>query len=199
MLTALNLQFSLVPIYGSLADKTCLTLCNDLINSWQWALLEVLLIIILQREEDRLYWLTSTFATLLNSLEAKATQILTSAESFDRAAANHYWCLVVLNAYYWWFNLGEKTQRGYSSETALMMIEHWPELIPTMRYVRNKGQADMLCIVKHSITFVVYCTSQHAPLQAFNITSPSFPFYTTASHTHDCIKIQRAVLVSHHR
>ena len=31
MLTALNLQFSLVPIFGSLADKNYLTLRNDLI------------------------------------------------------------------------------------------------------------------------------------------------------------------------
>lgn len=63
------------------------------LQDWQWALLEVLLIIILQRVEERLYWLTSTFATLLNSLKAKAAHwgIRTSAESFDRAAANCYW------------------------------------------------------------------------------------------------------------
>lgn len=54
--------------------------------------------------EDRLYWLTFTFATLLNSLEAKAAQILTSAESFDRPVVNYYWCLVVVNAYWCWFN-----------------------------------------------------------------------------------------------
>lgn len=74
MLTALNLQFSLVPIFGSLADKNYLTLHNDLIfTRLAMSPLEVLLIIILQREEERLYWLTSTFATLLNSLKAKAT------------------------------------------------------------------------------------------------------------------------------
>lgn len=110
ILTALNLQFSLVPNHRSIAAQKYSTLCNDLISSWQEALLDVLLITILPREEeDRLYWLASTFATLLNPLEANTTQIVTSAESFDGAAANHYWCLVVRNAHYWWFNLDEKT------------------------------------------------------------------------------------------
>lgn len=52
--------------------------------------MEVISVIILQREEDRLFWLTFVFATLLNSLEAKATSILTSAESFDKAASSYY-------------------------------------------------------------------------------------------------------------
>lgn len=143
ILTALNLLFSLVPNQSSIAAQKYSTLCNDLISSWQEALLDVLLITILQREgeeeEDRLHWLTSTFATLLNPLEANTTQIVTSAESFDGAAANHYWCLVVWNAHYWWFNLDEKTS---ISETAcLLNLLNWTEQIPAIRYIKTKGKA----------------------------------------------------------
>lgn len=76
------------------------------LQDWQWALVEVFLIIILQREEERLDWLTSTLATLLNSLKAQAAQWRnpTSAESFDEAAANRYQ-LSGGSEYYWWLNL----------------------------------------------------------------------------------------------
>lgn len=46
MLAALKLRFSLVPINVSLADKNYLTLDNDLISTWQRALVETLLITI---------------------------------------------------------------------------------------------------------------------------------------------------------
>lgn len=51
MLTALKLRFSLDPINVSLADKNYLTLDNDLIASWQRALVETLLITIRQRTD----------------------------------------------------------------------------------------------------------------------------------------------------
>lgn len=64
------------------------------LQDWQRALLEVLLIIILQRKEEKLNWLTSTFATLLNSLKSKATQHLLNHLTGLQAD-----CLPGLNAY----------------------------------------------------------------------------------------------------
>lgn len=46
MLTEFKLRFSLVPIHVSLADQNYLTLDNDLITTWQRALVETLLITI---------------------------------------------------------------------------------------------------------------------------------------------------------
>ncbi len=138
------------------------------LQDWQRALLEVVLIIILQRGEDRLNWLTSTFATLLNSEGSEGYWHLQNHLMGLQQTVTD--CLVSLNAYYWWLNVDGKSKRGYSSQTAFMMIRHRLELIPAMRYV-NKQRAsqrnsDMLCRVEHSITFVVsreFMYSQHVP------------------------------------
>lgn len=132
-------QLAVFQINGILADKSYLTLDNDLISGWQWALLEICLIInsAERRRHVKLAHFLFFFCNIASLSWEKATQILTSAESFDEPAANYYWCLVDRNAYWGWFNLDEKTYRGYGSETELMMIKGWLHLIPETRYEKK--------------------------------------------------------------
>lgn len=144
------------------------------LQDWQRARLEFVLIIILQRAGERWNWLTFTFATLLNSLKAKANRwrIPTSAESFDEAAALLY--------QHTWLNLDEKTKTGHSSQTALVVIKHWLQLFLPMRYVKEQraSHATHTCRAALSIASLlswasVFTDQLSCANTPFDITAPS--------------------------
>lgn len=118
---------------------------------WQWALLEVLPLL----ERRRQVILAHVYFCNISQLSwGKSNPDTDICWIIWRAAANHYWCLVALNAYEWWFYFRWKRLREvFAHRLTLTMIEK--QWLMWKRRRATWHSSDMLCIVKH--TSVLWC------------------------------------------
>lgn len=142
---------------------------------WQWALLEVLPLLERRRQV--------TFATFLNSSGARATQILTSAESFDglqQTITDVLWLWMLMSG-----DFTSVKREVFAHRLTLMMIEK--QCLMWKRQRATWNSSDMLCIVKHTSFFVmcvgVCIPANIPPSKALNITS-TFLFVLHIGMTH---------------